>query len=306
MRHIPRVDWPLVVNDRAKLDQAYAESTLYLHDHPVLRKRITEAMFALHEAGDLIPQTIEKAMSGHYFPYVLSYEEVENGYLLALCGFYRHALVALRTTLEFGVIGAYFAVDDREHITVRPWIRGEVRTPTFEVAVRALSRLHRFDAYDRQFQLVKTLRELYDELGAYTHIRGYARSHGALGLANFNAFSEQALVLWTGYLERVTRHVIAVMLIKYPLGLCGLPLDEKYGLNGPIGGFVQPHQVDIFKSVLRDKEAALLQELTDADPDVQSVRQQINDLPDLTFEEFEAQAAEFRKRWEAPVEPEDT
>jgi hypothetical protein len=244
-------------------------------------------------------------MSGHYFPYLLAYEEIENAHVLALCGFYRHALIALRTTLEFGVIGAFFAVDDLEHINVQPWLRGDERTPTFELAVRGLNKLGRWAEFDRRFALTAQLRQLYGELGAYAHIRGYRYSHRALRLPNYNAFSSQGLELFASRLKETVQNVLTVMLIKYPLGLCPLPLDEKFGLDGPVGGFVQAHQVNLFKSVLPDDRAAYLEKMSEEDPDVKSVWEQINAMPDMTADEFEQQANELTKRWGHPEGQQD-
>lgn len=174
-------EWPLVVNDRSNVDQAYADSIDYLRTRPEVRSRLRQFMWAYQQAGDLVPQTLEKATSGHYFPYAQSYEELENSYQLALGGFYRYALIALRNTLELGVVGVFFAVEDQEHVEAQPWLRGEQYTPSFQLALRRLGRMDRYARFDARFGITPRLRSLYDELGAFAHLRGYQRSQHALG-----------------------------------------------------------------------------------------------------------------------------
>src|SRR2546428_11962988 len=162
-----REEWPLVVNDRSNCDKAYADSISYLRGHPEVRSQLNRFMWAYHEAADLIPQTLDKVMSGHFFPYAQSYEELENAYQLALGGFYRYALIALRNTLELGVIGVFFAVEDQEHVETQPWLRGEEYTPSFQLALRRLGRLDRYNRFDARFGITPRLRALYDELSAF-------------------------------------------------------------------------------------------------------------------------------------------
>jgi hypothetical protein len=64
-----------------------------------------------------------------------------------------------------------------------------------------------------------------------------------------------------------------------------LPLDEKFGLNGPAGGFLREHEVESLKAVLPDDACKLLQDMSAADPDVQAAVEHFEGLPDLTKEE---------------------
>jgi len=83
------------------------------------------------------------------------------------------------------------------------------------------------------------------------------------------------------------------MVLKYPIGMQGLPLDEKFGFNGPVGGFLQQHQVNLITSLIHPDERRFLQSLSDSDPEVQATAEYIHSLPDLAAEEWERQTKDF-------------
>ena len=91
----------------------------------------------------------------------------------------------------------------------------------------------------------------------------------------------------------VVTQLIVIMLLKYPVGMQGLPLDEKFGLNGPVGGFLQEHQVQLITSLLSPEEKEFLQRISNEDPNVKAVIEYFNNLPDITEEEWRQQIDEF-------------
>lgn len=93
--------------------------------------------------------------------------------------------------------------------------------------------------------------------------------------------------------QDAVRDIAITLLLKYLLGLCGLPLDEKFGLNGPVGGFLRVDQVELIGSIIDPDELALLRKIALQDPSVQSVVAEFESLPDITDEEFEAQSQQF-------------
>jgi len=91
----------------------------------------------------------------------------------------------------------------------------------------------------------------------------------------------------------VTKDLIVVLLLKYPLGMQRLPLDEKFGMDGPIGGFLQDHEVGFITSIIQPDERDLLQKLSDDDVNVQQTVEYIRNLPDLTDEQWKKQSQEW-------------
>ncbi|MBI4216295.1 MAG: hypothetical protein HY687_02725 [Chloroflexi bacterium] len=269
----------------------------YLEGQQDLQTRIASHLWAYNEIGELVPQTLVNVMSGHYFPYSESYYELENSYQLCLEGFYTYAFAALRSVLELGILGVYFAVNDKEHEDVLPWITSKERTPRFKKILHKLNTLDKVRKFDERFGLAKRIAKTYDNLSGYVHTRGYRYSSTAQARSNSNQFSEPALKRYCEAMFPVVRDVIITMLLKYPIGMQPLPLSKKFGLNGPAGGFLEDDQVKNVTYVLESKEKAFLKTLSDEDPNVRQTVEYFESLPDLPDEQWQQQIQELDKQF---------
>ncbi len=285
-----------VVNDHSQCEATYLASKDYLGKHPALHKRIALYLRAQNEIGDLVPQTPTNLMSGHYFPYVESRYHLESSYELALQGFYSYSLFALRSSFELGLLLPYFAVQDTEHLDVQPWITAAQRTPQRKEIFSRLRTLKGFAAFDRNFGLVTRIRETFEKLDSFVHTRGARHSASSLARSNINQFLEPSLRLYAELLESVVRDSVIVMLLKYPVGLQKLPIVQRCGMNGPAGGFLEPHQVTLIASLVEGEERAFLQRLSDEDPDVQRIVAYFEGLPDLSKEDWDKQLEDWERR----------
>ncbi len=287
-------DKPFLINDHSKIETTHAESLKYLSEKPDLLKQIATHLWAYNQVGNVIPQTVENFGSGHYFPHSESYYEIEASYEFALQGFYRYSLIALRLVLELGLLGVYFSVDDNEHIEVRPWLTSKEKTPRREKIFKQLLKLPNFQIFDQKFQFRDRILDTFDKLDGYTHTRGYKfSSTKLLNHANFNRFEPESLQRYCDLMFSVTKDLIVVLLLKHPLGLQGLPVDEKFGMDGPVGGFLQEHDVRLVTSVIPSDERELLQKFSDEDVNVQETVEYFNNLPDLTDEQWKKQSQEW-------------
>jgi len=111
-------------------------------------------------------------------------------------------------------------------------------------------------------------------------------------------------------MRRTVIDVITVMLVKYPIGMVPLPLDQKFGFNGPVGGFLGDHNQTAVVSVLEPKEREYLERVAYGDQWVQGIIERIEAMPDITQEEMDGQWAEheaiFGSIDDAPrLEPEE-
>ena len=294
---------PVVLNDKRRIDDIYRLSVSFLENRSDVCQRLAQHLWGFHEACDLIPQTESKFASGHYFPIAEAYSQVECAYELTLEGFYRQALSTLRWVLELGLLQVFFSVDDREEHDIQPWLTGSERTPARRKLFARLAELPSFVAFDREFGFGNRILETFDRLDAFAHTRGGAHSGFGLAGTNVVAFSEKALLLCVETLASVTRHVITALLLKYPIGLQPLPLDQKYGFFGPMGGWLQDHQVQLLRSLLDPEEAEHLQQLSDEDVKTQELVRYIEDLPDLPRDEWERQSSKIDRWMEASGQP---
>jgi hypothetical protein len=287
-----------VINDHARIESVYNESEEYLNAHLDLRNRIAAHLWAYNEVGDLVPQTLPKFSSGHFFPYLESHYELECSFELCNQGFYRHSFFALRSALELAVLGLYYDKDDQAETDIQKWLHSDQDTPRFTALLAGLFKSDRFREFDGQFGLREAVKELYSGQGGlsdHVHVRGYNYSSHAHFRANFNRFNESSLRRYVQFMERVVKAVIAMMMLKYPIGMQRLPLFAKYGFNPPAGGFLDEDSQPVVVAVLDEAVREALQQLSDNDPDVHETVRSIIALPDLTAEQLAAQSSQTSK-----------
>ena len=279
----------ILINDHKKIIEVYEETMSYLQDNPNLSEELGSHVFAFYELNGVIPQTIDRLWSGHFFPFSEAYTELENSIELSKQGFYRHALFCLRNTLELVVIGLFFDREDQAHKEIRPWFTSNESTPYFKKTLKKLLQLPTFIAFSNERPIRDEVERLYDELSDFVHIKGYSYSSRGQSNANFNRFSEQAFLGNIRLLKKIVRCCIKLVLLKYPIGVQKLPLWEKFGLNTP-GGFLEVP--DNVLRVIPSSDLCLLQKISNNDLDVQEISEEIHNMPDLTQEEIDRQNQE--------------
>ena len=279
----------LLINDHKKIIEVYEETTSYLQDNPNLSEELGVHVFAFYELNDVIPQDIDRLWSGHFFPFSEAYTELENSIELSKQGFYRHALFCLRNTLELVVIGLFFDREDKAHEEIQSWLRSNDPTPYLKKTLDKLLQLPNFIAFSTERPIRDEVRQLYDELSDFVHIKGYRYSSRGQSNANFNRFSEQAFLRNICLLKQIVHLCIKLVLLKYPIGVRKLPLWEKFGFDIP-GGFL--HTPDNVLRVLPSSDLCLLQKISNNDSDAQKISEAILNMPDLTEEEQDLQSQE--------------
>jgi hypothetical protein len=287
-----------LLNNHQRIQEVYSKTEEYLEGHPEIKGEIANYWWAYYEALDIVPQTLDNFMSGHFFPFAESHYELENSLQLCMEGFYRHSLFALRCVLELGVIGLYFDKDDKAHIEVQEWFYSNDPTPYFKKSLDQLFTLEYYQRFDKEFGIHKEINELYDQLSDFVHVRGVFYSSTGQSQSNINQFNEKSFLRNIDLFKKVVKNIIEMMLLKYPLGMQGLPLWKKFGLNPPAGGLIEEHMRLKILAVLEEDVKKLLQDISDNDPHVQQVIKHINSLPDMTEEDCKKQSEEWDKEME--------
>jgi hypothetical protein len=282
-----------VDNFHEHVEGAYKASESFLSSRADLKTKLEDGLWAFHGLGQLIPQTIEKFGSGHYFPYSEAFYNLQSSLELAMYGFYSQAFGGLRSVLELSAMCVYYDINDESHIEVKPWIQSEVRTPPFKMMVNALLQEDYYRRFDELFGLREELQDFYDELGGFVHVRGYKSSSSGLSRANVVVFQPKILEKFAKRQAQTVRLASILMLLKYPIGVIPLPITEKFGLNGPAGGFLEQIDTDHILAVLENRETEFLLDLAKNDKHVQDIIRYFDELPDISEEEFRRQADEF-------------
>jgi len=292
------MDWMFYpgLNNPTRANEVCEESGNHFREHADLRKRVEDHLRARYEINDLVPQSLASLGSGHYFPFSESYNELEGSLILAVFGFYRHAFVALRTSMELSLVGVFYDRDDDSASEIEQWIRSGERTPNFKKMIKALSSIRGYAAFCRASNFQEILLHNYDNLGGFVHVRGYSYSSTRLWSSGVIGFSKDSL---HGYIEsfcEVAHSSVILMLLKYPIGMQALPLFAKFGLDSPAGGFLDVEARAAVLNILTEQEHTVLLAISNTDPDVRQVVESIEAMPDLTTEQVDQQSREW-KNW---------
>lgn len=284
------------------------QSNEYLEAHPALSVPIQKSVCVYRALTDLIPITGDKVFSGHLFPQVEAESELENSIALCKLGFYKHAISALRNLLELGLLSVYWDIEGQSHIEIQEWLKSLEHTPFRKRVLKKLKthpNIQRFDDKHKVFEKTSTL---FKQLSNFTHTKGMHYSNRQLRNSNVNTFNEQSLRIWVQFLNEVVKIVATFHILIYPVGLLYTPLDEKFGLNGPAGGFLRPDQMESIRKFLQGSGIDTLQEISDTCPEAKSLAAWVNERPDITEEELSVQAEQFRnsmKIWEDKAKPKE-
>ena len=253
---------------------------------------------AFRELPDLIPETLQKAFSGHTFPLLQAEDELLNCLALAYIGFYQHAIAGLRWVLELGVLSVYWDRTDTAERDIQEWLASRARTPFKRRIVDGLMGIPNVARYCEQSTLREDLATLYGELSDYQHVKGLRySSHQHTPIGSSVHFNEDAFRQWLELAYQVVRLVTTVHLLKYPVALQDTPVDQKFGLNGPMGGFLNPWQADELRSLFDTEELEKLQEISDLDPEASALAEEFRRRPNITEEQLQQQFLRDDQFW---------
>jgi hypothetical protein len=278
-----------------QLAETHAASLAFLESSGDVLARLKESVTAFHDVAELIPQTESKLFSGHSFPYYESYKDLETSIHLAMQGFYKSAFISMRSCLELGLLCVYYDRNDDSEAVITDWIHSKDRTPVRKKIIEGLSKIDNVSTLNFRLPILESVSKLYEQLSNFVHTRGFPYSGEALNNSNSNAFNQASL---KGLLDAATvtvQDLVILFLCKYPIGLFDLPLWDKFGLNAPLGGLLEPLQVYNLKKVVGKEVLSILEPVCKSDSTAKKMADYILSLPDLTEQQLDKQAVEVDK-----------
>jgi hypothetical protein len=278
-----------LINSDDKVLAVLQESNGCFEKNKELADSVVERIWIWRSLLSLLPQTIERLWSGHVFPLVEAEYEVESSAELCKLGFYKHAIGALRNVLELGLLSVYWDIDDQSHIDIKRWLASHEPTPFLRAVFAKLREDDNIKRFDGRHKIFEETTALYAKLCDFAHTRGARFSSRKLSNANFNTFHESSVKLWAELFFAVTKLVVAFHLLKYPVGLQYTPMEQKFGINGPIGGFLEPHESERLKRLFQKDVADTLQGISDNDPTAKSLAEWVNAQADITEDQLNEQ-----------------
>ncbi len=169
------------------------------------------------------------------------------------------------------------------------------RTPKRAEIFKRLSNLSNYDIFNKAFNIENSITKIFGTLDCFVHTRGREFSSSGLNKSNFIQFSESSFKFYSELLFHVIHDLLVLMIYKYPIGIQPIQISEKFGLNGPIGGFLEEYQVNIICSIISREEQQFLKDISDEDPFVRKIVNHFEDLPDISEEDFESQMIDMDK-----------
>jgi hypothetical protein len=282
----------ILLNNHEKIEDVYKKSEEYLKKNNDLQEEFATYLWAYYEVSDLVPQTVENLWSGHIFPFSESYYELENSFELCKQGFYRHSLFALRSVLELAVLGLCFDKNNQAQIDIQKWLRSEEQTPWFGKSLKRIFKIDSFCQFYNESPLQNEIKDIYSLLSDYVHSRGYRYSTTGQSRSNFNQFNDSSLLRYADLMKKIVRGIITMMLLKYPIGMQNLPIRDKFGLDPPVGGFLDEHSRRAVLDILDDKTIKVLLRISNNDSRVKEIVKEILAMPDLNEEQLKKQIEE--------------
>jgi len=279
--------------------EVYKETEKYFQENPGIKKRIEELGWIYHTVGTIIPQNFENIWSGHYFPFIDSWEELQVSFTQICFGLYKQAFVSLRSGLELGMLSVYFNINDDGHNTVKEWLNSkdkrEANTPRTETIWKILLSNGNIKAFNDKHNLKETHENL-GYLHNYVHTKG-AKYSNRMGLlkSNSQTFEAKLLSKWLNSYTDIISLVSTLHLLKYPISVIRFDYRKKFGIDIPSFGGLEEDNIEDIASILPTKFLEDIELIAQEDLTTQETIKEISSFPDITKEQVEEQLINLAK-----------
>lgn len=263
-----------------------------------IKRKIEELGWVYHSIGNIVPQTTENFWSGHYFPYVESWDELQISFNLVIFGFYKQAFMSLRSGLELGLLSVYYNINDDGHLEVQSWLKSkdswEANTPRTKKIWQILNSNTNIATFNKELNIRERFNKL-SFLHNYVHTKGYEYSN-RLGIfkSNFQTFEEKIFLKWLTTYQEIIIIIVTLHLLKYPIGVIEFDWSKKIGIDNPFA-VLEIFEIERISNLLPNDYMTAIKKIADKDEFTQDLYRHIENIPDMTQEEKELQSIDFDK-----------
>jgi hypothetical protein len=283
-----------IARDRlyVSFEGAYKATAEFLEHDSALHAKFDDLhFFASQILTECYPSDFESIKKMWWFPIVEAGLELEYSLFFAKAGIYKVAHMSLRNFLELSLTCFHFLL--MKEAKGNEWVRGHVPTPFKRGILNVLLDNEDFFKLDRYIAIKDRIESAYRLLSDICHTRGQPSSHMTLSKANYPRFIEESLRRYIQTTQDVVDIVITCFVAVNPIILYPTPIEEKFGINGPMSGYLQEYQVERLRRLLKPASLEHLLHYYDSDPGVKSLREYFEGLPDITEDEFKKQLEDF-------------
>lgn len=236
--------------------------------------------------------SISEFLSGENFSMTECYEEAEASYHLIKYGFYKQAMISLRTSLEIGLLSIYWSILGKESAEFKYWLSSKFDTPyknkKFWETIKSNENISLFD---ENFGVIEEIKQF--GLSDFVHTKGIKYSNfGQLqrtlkGKDKFENYKE-----WLNNFRNIVRIIEVLHLLKFPTLNIRFSTDyllSKFGTydNIPQFGGGLGDEMENLSSFIPKEQLTFLEELAAADEEVVKIKSEIAQMPELTAKEIE-------------------
>lgn len=279
--------------------EVYKETEKFFETNPEIKKRIEELGWIYHTVGMIIPQNFENFWSGHYFPFIDSWEELQVSFTQICFGLYKQAFVSLRSGLELGMLSVYFNINDDGHNAVKEWLQAKDKKEADTPFTKAIWKILLQNDNIRKFNEKHNIETVHKNLGYlhnYVHTKG-AKHSNRMGLlkSNSQTFEAKLISKWLESYADIISLVSTLHLLKYPISVVRFDYSKKFGIDIPSFGGLEEYNIDKIASILPDKYLEDIELIAKEDPTTQTTIQEISAFPDMTELQVEEQIVNLEK-----------
>lgn len=279
--------------------EVYKKTEEYFIENPSIKTEIEELGWIYQTIGMIIPQNWDNLWSGHFFPHIESWEELQISFNLICFGLYKQAFVSLRSGLELGILSVYYNINDDGHNTVKAWLNSKRTNDANTPRIEKIWQILLSNENIRKFNAKHNLRASFDALSYlhnFVHTKGMKYSNRMHPRnTNSQTFEPELIDKWLGSYKDIIIIIATLHLLKYPVSVMRFDYSKKFGIDIPSFGGLEEEHIDQIAKILPKDYLSDIEEIAKNDPQAQDILADINSLPDMTDEQIETQIINLAK-----------
>lgn len=223
--------------------------------------------------------------------------ELDNAIKHALTWSYKSTFSDLRRALEMMITQVYFSLESIPKKEAYLWYKSINDTPYMKSMLQSLMKDNsRFSLFEKEFQWVSKIKELYWRLSDYSHNKwvknGYRELNGShifLWRTHLNEIKLDTLSNCIDLYIDTAVQILLVLILYNPVLIKWVPIDEKFWFNWPMSWFYTDHQSEILRSLIPDSYINFFIDVLESDKDLSGLIKSIENMPDITEEQIKIQ-----------------
>ena len=222
------------INYRAK------KSIEYIHNNYHQYERLKLALsFIEYHFTDAIKSDINQLATVGFFPSTEAQIELDYSIKHAIIGSYKASFADLRRSLELTLTSIFLVSEHFDRDNAIKWVLSQQNTPFFSTMIEKLIKTDRFKNINDNYNWKDVIKKFYWKISDFAHTKGQLKGYRELNKLNFFISGTSAPNIDYDTLKEfldcyigIVEHIVTILSLYNPIILIGLPLDEKFGING--------------------------------------------------------------------------